>query len=292
MLKRVAHSLGLVEHTDKKNQLKGRQASPDLSSQSKDFLVRITHVGGQQELYKHAIPASKLMKKYPGMYVARPEVFKIPHQSVLWQGELLLPGHKYILISSRDVEKLKRKHPEHSKTKEPNGVVAKEILDTKTRSPRGHKPEENVKLKVPNGVAGQEILDTKIIWSPNGAHKQKENGKMKEPNGGAGQEKLATKTNLSPIGCKSQENSKVREANELGEEVVNTNMGRSLDGGVSEESFCSAKDFYDCKEKWTRSSRRRGIKGKKPFVPPLPRGRPYRSLGWQPSLPPVKELSP
>ncbi|KAJ1396698.1 hypothetical protein SESBI_32370 [Sesbania bispinosa] len=276
MLKRVAHSLGLVEHIDSKDsksKKKGSRASPDFSSQSKDFVVKITHAGGQQELYRHAVPASKLMKKYPGMCVARPEVFKVPHQSVLWREDLLLPGHKYILISFRDVEKLKRKHPEQGKTKEPNGVVVKETLDIKAMSPSGHKYRENGKMKVPNGVAPHETLDVEITRSPSGLS-HKENGKMKDPNGVAGQEMLETRTMLSPS-----------------EEVVNTKMDETV-GEVLEDSFVCAKDFYVPKEKPTRSSRRRGIRAKKPFVPPLPKARLYRSLGWQPSLPTVKEHSP
>ncbi|KAK7250608.1 hypothetical protein RIF29_33146 [Crotalaria pallida] len=289
MLKRIAHSLGLVEQSDKKNRLKGSKASsPDLSSHySKAFLVRIIHLGGQQEVYKHAIPASTLMTKYPGLCVARPEVFKIPHQSVLWEGELLLPGHKYFLISSKQVEKLKLRHSEEGETEEPNGVVSKEILDRKTGSPGGHKYKENGKQKVPNGIAGQEISETPTTLSPGGGQRHKEKGKMKEPNGCAGQEMLETRSTLSPTGCKSQEKSKVEEVKE-----PDSKMDRSSDGGVGEESFCYAKDFYDSKDKWTRSSRRKVIKGKKPFVPPLPNGRPYRILGWQPSLPTVKELSP
>lgn len=272
MLKRVVHSLGLVDHTDDNNNKKkgstkskkkvGRSkgsssssSSPQFSSRSKDFVVTITHAGGQQEVYRHAVPASKLMTKYPGMCVARPEVFKVPHQSVLWREDLLLPGHKYILISFKAVEKLKHKHPEAGQTKEPNGVVTKVTLDhTKAKSPSGHKHKENGStMKVPpNGVVRKETLDDAeiiITRSPN--------GKMKEANGVA-------RVDESSLGVE-----------------------------VQEESFVCAKDFYLPKEKSTRcSSRRRVLRAKKPFVPPLPKARHYRSLGWQPSLPTVKELSP
>jgi len=239
--------------------------------------VRITHAGGHQELYRHAVPASKLMTKYPGMCVARPEVFKVPHQSVLWREEVLVPGHKYILISFRDVEKLKRKLLEEEKSKEADGVV----LETKTRSPKE-------RVRVQNGVAGHETLDALI----NSGNSHKENGKMKEANGVAGQGVLEKRTSLSPKGQGS--NSVVKEGTGLGVEKVDTNMDGSLGEGRVEDSFFSAKDFYVPKEKsiTPRPSRRKGIKGKKPFVAPLPKPRPYRSLGWQPSLPTVKELSP
>lgn len=220
MLKRVVHSLGFLENPNKKDskiKKKGNNKAykEQFSSKSKDFVVRIAHAGGQQDVYTHAVPVYMLMTKYPGMCVASPEVFKSPHQSVLWKEDLLLPGHKYILISFKDVEKLKRKHQEKVQTKETNGVVEKVFLDAQAKSP-------------------------------------KENGKMKE-----------------------------------------LEMNEYVNGEVVESSFKSAKEFYNPKEKPTRASRRRGlIRPKKTFVPPLPKARLYRSLGWHPSLPTVKELSP
>lgn len=61
-----------------------------------------------------------------------------------------------------------------------------------------------------------------------------------------------------------------------------------------EEYYFSAKEFYVSKgsSKSTRYSRRKGIKGKKPFVPPLPKARLYKGLGWKPSLATVDDLSP
>ncbi|KAL2957220.1 hypothetical protein AAZX31_18G132300 [Glycine max] len=133
MLKRVVHSLGLVEHRERgsrrQNHLKGHEPPSELNSQSKDFVVRVTHAGGHQEVYRHAVPASQLMRKHPGMCVARPEVFKVPHQSVLWHEEILVPGHRYILISFRHVEKLKRKLLEEEKNKE-DKVNTEETVDT------------------------------------------------------------------------------------------------------------------------------------------------------------------
>ncbi|KAK7386754.1 hypothetical protein VNO78_27090 [Psophocarpus tetragonolobus] len=282
MLKRVVHSLGLVEHREKdsrrKNHLRGREVPPESYLQSKDFVVRIIHAGGHQELYKHAVPAYKLMTKYPGMCVARPEVFKVPHQSVLWGEEVLVPGHKYILISFRDVEKLKKKLFEEGKIKEANGVV----LEPKNRSPSGHKDI----VKVSNGEVGHEALEAKVTsgYSP------KENGIMKGSNGVAGQGVLEKRTTLSPKG--EGNTSVVKGVRGLSEEIVDTNMDGFLAEGGVEDSFFCAKDFYVPKDKstTTRPSRRKGIRGKKPFVPPLPKV--YRNLGWEPDLPSVRELSP
>ena len=268
MLKRFVHSLGRVapptdrEQRSKKSQVKkgssksqvrGTKVSPDISLRSNDFVVRIVHKGGQQEVYHHALRASKLMAKYPGMCVALPEVFRDPHQSVLEPEELLLLGLKYIIMSPREVEKLKRKHPQQGKDKEPNGVVTQEPLEAKIiKSPSGHK-------SVPNGVLGQEMVETR--------------------------------TTQSPSGCKVHENSKVKEVE--GEEKVDAKMNLVPGGGAVEEPFCCAKEYYLApKDQSTRHTKRRGIRGNKPFVPPLPKTRFYRGLGWEPRLPTVQEISP
>ncbi|KAF7829311.1 ABC transporter B family member 26, chloroplastic isoform X1 [Senna tora] len=192
------YKLGLLEHSERKPRRKGgigAKASPEFSL--------LVHEGGQKELYEHAVPASKLMDKYPGMCVALPQVFKDPHQSVLWPEEILLPGHKYIIISCKAVEKLKRKYPEETKTLLENQV-----------------DENGTIIQVPNV---HEIFEA----SPR----------------------------------KTQEENRVN----------------------VEESICM--------DNWELRPRRKGIKGKKPFVPPLPKEKSFRNLGWHPSLCTVEELS-
>nr|KYP66288.1 hypothetical protein KK1_012576 [Cajanus cajan] len=250
MLKRVVHSLGLVEHNDKnprrKNNVRGTNTSPDFGLRSKDLYVRIVHQGGKQEVYHHAFPASMLMAKYPGMCVARAQVFMAPHHSVLRPEEHLLLGDKYVIMSCRDLEKLKRKHPQQVKTKEHNGVVTWE--GNIIRSPSEHSPKENDEVSIPKGVACKDMMNTRIT--------------------------------LSPIESKINENAE-----------MNVSQGRGDDRYV-EEVHRTAKDFYVPKDKPARNSRRKGIKVKKPFSPPLPKGRSYRGLRWHPSLPTVQELSP
>ncbi|ESW30394.1 hypothetical protein PHAVU_002G149900 [Phaseolus vulgaris] len=254
MLKRVGHSFGLVENIDKnprKNKVRGTKTFPEDGLQTKDPYVRIVHQGGQQETYHHAFPASELMIKYPGMCVARAQVFTAPHHSVLRPEEHLLLGHKYVTISCKNVEKLKRKRHQQAKT---NGVVTLE--PNIIRSLRGHKPKENDK----NVVAGHDVMNTRIT--------------------------------LSPSECKFLENDEVKEANGQGGKKVDAEMNVSLCGGDVEEVHCFAKDFYVAKIMSANYSRKKGIKVKKPFSPPLPKGRSYCSLGWQPSLSRVQELSP
>lgn len=163
---------------------------------SRDISVRIVHAGGLEELYQNAVPASQLMEKYPGMHVARSEVFKNPHKSLLCPEDDLLPGQKYYIIPSSTVQKLKRRHPEKSKGE-----------------------EENWDWNFPIDVGGESM----------------------------------------------------------------------------EDSICYASDFYASKARWSRDSRsssRKGIKGKRPFRPPLPKAKSGRGLGWEPSLTSVQELSP
>ena len=87
-------------------------------------------------------------------------------------------------------------------------------------------------------------------------------------------------------GRKIEEKAKTRGANGEGQKV-DAKMKHCLDDGPVEDYFCDAKDFYS---KWGKYSNRKGIK--MPFVPPFPKERPYRLVGWQPGLTPVQEFSP
>lgn len=81
-----------------------------LSLQLKDVSVRIIHAGGQEELYQCPVPVAQIMEKYPGIRVARPEVFRNPHESILRDNDKLLAGHKYFIIPSTTAKKLKQWH--------------------------------------------------------------------------------------------------------------------------------------------------------------------------------------
>lgn len=203
MLKACARLLGLYRDSHReakrKKELGGASVSLDLCLQSKDISVRIIHAGGREELYQYALPASQLMEKYPGMCVARPEVFKNPQESLLWPDENLLPGHKYLIIPYATARKLKCKHMD----------------------------------KVPfrgSSEGNDETLDVNITWD--------------------------------------------------------------VGGDMSEESVCSAKEFYESKDRLPKYLVRKSVRAKKPFVPPLPKARSFQGLGWEPSLTSVKELSP
>lgn len=169
------------------------------SRMNKDISVRIVHAGRQEEVFYTAVPASQVMKKYPGMSIARPDVFKNPHGSLLWPEEQLLPGQKYYIIPSTTVQKLMRKYPAKSK------------------------------MKV--SAEGKEDMSSEKVMDAGG-------------------------------------------------------------GNNGERPECSAREFLVSNARWSRPSLRKGIREKKPFVPPLPRTRSCKGIGWEPSLPSVEETSP
>ncbi|XP_057493955.1 uncharacterized protein LOC130779366 [Actinidia eriantha] len=173
--------------------------SGDLSVQLRDITVRIIHAGGREELYRYAIPASKLMEKYPGMCLARPQVFKNPHDSILSAEDKLFPGHKYYIIPSTTVEKLKRKHAKK---------------------------------------------------------------------------------------CKE------RESTEGKEPVLDWQTDSDASGDFSEDSVCSAKEFYVSRERWSTYLLKKGQRGKKSFAPPIQAPKTWRGSDWEPSLTSIQEISP
>ncbi|KAH1058600.1 hypothetical protein GYH30_002943 [Glycine max] len=198
MLKRVVHSLGLVDKNPRrKSKVRGTKTIPDFGLRSKDLYVKGDSSGWTTRCISGIQVDSEVSRDVCCKSMA-------PHHSVLRPEEHLLLGHKYVIISCKDVEKLKRKHPQQCKTKEHNGVVTLEA--NIIRSPSGHKPKENDKLSVPN-------------------------------------EMINTRTTLSPSECKIHENCEVKEPNILGKEKVNEEMD-VCQGGEDIEVHCSAKDFY------------------------------------------------
>jgi len=79
--------------------------------QNKDSVVRIVLASRMVEVYDGAILAYSVMHKYPGLCLARPEVFKRPHESLVGPKEVLLPGQKFYLVPKTTVKKLQQNHP-------------------------------------------------------------------------------------------------------------------------------------------------------------------------------------
>ncbi|KAK6116548.1 hypothetical protein DH2020_049654 [Rehmannia glutinosa] len=106
---------------DRRKDLQNETFSISVSTELKSIMVRIVHAGGRIEMYQNSIPASKLIQKYPGMCIARPSVFKSPHESLLSDDDILSPGNKYFVVRSTTVEKLKRKHSRRVRIDGPAG---------------------------------------------------------------------------------------------------------------------------------------------------------------------------
>lgn len=96
------------------------------SQNSREFCVRVVHAGGREDLYEKPVSVSQIVKKYPGMCVAWPEIFKNPNKAVLSADELLLPGRKYYLVPVTTVKKLKKKHS--SKKKRSTGKKGETVI--------------------------------------------------------------------------------------------------------------------------------------------------------------------
>ncbi|KAK9060212.1 hypothetical protein SSX86_020916 [Deinandra increscens subsp. villosa] len=115
MLKGCLDSLFGVKSLDKTDSRNPKEVKDDSFStgnsfKSREFCVRVLHAGGKEELFQNPVTVSQLIKNYPGMCFAWPEVFKNPNESVLSATDLLLPGQKYYLIPVTTLKKLKKKH--------------------------------------------------------------------------------------------------------------------------------------------------------------------------------------
>lgn len=71
--------------------------------------LQIIHAGGRVECYYMAIPAARILEKYPSHALAKPEVFRRPWNSVVRPEKILTPGQKFLLVPHHAVRKLRLK---------------------------------------------------------------------------------------------------------------------------------------------------------------------------------------
>ncbi|CAI9783629.1 unnamed protein product [Fraxinus pennsylvanica] len=71
--------------------------------------LKIVHAGGSAEYYYMAIPATRIIEKYPSFILTRPEVFRRPWDSIVRPEEILVPGQKFYIVPRRTVKKLRRR---------------------------------------------------------------------------------------------------------------------------------------------------------------------------------------
>ncbi|OMO80051.1 Reticulon [Corchorus olitorius] len=172
MLKKCADIFGFVRHANHDSRstkdLKEAPFSVDLSvqSRSRNISVRIVHAGGREELYQNTIPVSHLLEKYPGMCIARPDVFKNPDESLLRPEDNLLPGQKYLIVPFTTVQKLKRRH--HKKVKHKEGAESRE--DSSDAKITWDISEENSEDSVYSAKEFYDTKPSKVSKVPNERH--------------------------------------------------------------------------------------------------------------------------
>ncbi|KAI3457700.1 hypothetical protein Pfo_014363 [Paulownia fortunei] len=72
-------------------------------------VLKIIHAGGHAEYYYMAIPAARIIEKYPSFILTRPEVFLRPWDAIVRPEEILVPGQKYYVVPRQTVKKLRRR---------------------------------------------------------------------------------------------------------------------------------------------------------------------------------------
>ncbi|KAK2647874.1 hypothetical protein Ddye_015363 [Dipteronia dyeriana] len=95
-------------------------------------VLKIVHVGGHVESYYMAMPAVKIIEKYPSSILARPEIFRRPWDSVVRKEEILNLGEKFLVVPRRTVKKLQRtiKKPDREVSVK-NSFVSKSVVSCK-----------------------------------------------------------------------------------------------------------------------------------------------------------------
>lgn len=86
-----------------------KERKPSLDMAERSSALKIIHAGGKTDYYYMAIPASRVMEKYPSFILAKPEIFRRPWDSVIQPEEILVPGQKFFVVPIRTVKKLKRR---------------------------------------------------------------------------------------------------------------------------------------------------------------------------------------
>ncbi|CAL9013508.1 unnamed protein product [Prunus brigantina] len=97
-------------------------------------ILKIVHAGGHVESYSMAIPAAKILEKYPSFLLARPEVFRQPWDSVVKADEILSPGQKVLLVPRRTVRKLRRRIRKPNKEFSFNSYVSQSSMDVSSHT--------------------------------------------------------------------------------------------------------------------------------------------------------------
>lgn len=114
--------------------------APAQPEESGNSILKVVHAGGNVESYYMAIPAAKILEKYPSFLLARPEVFTRPWDSVVKPDAILMPGEKVFLVPRRALRRLRCKIRRPNKDFSVNSFMSQSSMDvsTETLSQRRH----------------------------------------------------------------------------------------------------------------------------------------------------------
>ncbi|KAJ6390278.1 hypothetical protein OIU77_024489 [Salix suchowensis] len=96
--------------------------------------LKIIHGGGRVECYYMAIPAARILEKYPSHALAKPEVFRSPWNSVVRPEKIPTPGQDSLPVPHHTVKRLRRKIREPGEESSSSSVssTSKASNDTST----------------------------------------------------------------------------------------------------------------------------------------------------------------
>ncbi|KAJ6338695.1 hypothetical protein OIU76_008203 [Salix suchowensis] len=96
--------------------------------------LKIIHGGGRVECNYMAIPAARILEKYPSHALAKPEVFRSPWNSVVRPEKIPTPGQDSLPVPHHTVKKLRRKIREPGEESSSSSVssTSKASNDTST----------------------------------------------------------------------------------------------------------------------------------------------------------------
>ncbi|CAK9167184.1 unnamed protein product [Ilex paraguariensis] len=83
--------------------------APNKVEEGSSSVLKIIHAGGNAECYYMAVPAVRIIEKYPSYILARPEIFRRPWDSVVRPEEILIPGQKFFIVPRGTVKKLRQR---------------------------------------------------------------------------------------------------------------------------------------------------------------------------------------
>lgn len=166
----------------------------DYHMAEKSSALKIIHAGGRTDYYYMAVPASRVMEKYPCFILAKPEIFRRPWDSVVRPEEILVPGQKFFLVPIQTVKKLKRRIRKPVKDSFLDLFVSecsKDELSSKSYIPkRDVSSKSKGKLKVEKHRVSFNNIDNKSGGTDVGKNR---NGGLKKSSSGATSSEIKTR---------------------------------------------------------------------------------------------------